>query len=112
MKIEISDGEFIDRLSILLIKEEKGLDVSSELKALKKPGDQWFDYFLSIMVALNKQLWDIESAKRTSAKRFSLEYSELSTLTIQLNDLRHEVKKQADLFYGSKITEKKDHSVR
>jgi hypothetical protein len=112
-EVKVSIGDFVDRMSILLIKREKGLDVAAELDGYYEaaPEDGFFSYFLAILRSINEQLWDIESRKRSGSQRHSREYSELSTLTTQLNDLRHEAKKRIDEFYESDITERKDHSL-
>lgn len=111
MKIEISMAEYIDRYSILVIKEEKGLNVSKEITQyesldLKYPG---FDYYLSIMTVINKQLWDLEDVKRKGVERFSEEESNTAFLITQINDLRHETKKRIDIYFGSDFTEMKSH---
>ena len=118
MKIEIpvSAGELIDKLTILVIKRAKGLDVDAELDLLenkvKESLGEGLCHFSPILKAINLQLWDIESVKRTDSPRGSTEYSDLSLLTLQLNDIRHQVKKAVDEFFGSDISEKKDHSKR
>lgn len=111
--VPISVGDFIDRMSILEIKKEFGLNVDNELNEyieLSKNFEKiYFSYYKEIIKAINIQLWDIEKIKRTTSKRYSDDYSELSTLTCQLNDLRHETKKRIDEFFLSEISELKKH---
>lgn len=115
MKISVpmSVGDFIDKMSILEIKQDQGLAVNNELNEyieLSKNFEKiYFNYYKEIIKSINIQLWDIEKIKRTTSKRYSNEYSELSTLTCQLNDLRHETKKRIDEFFQSEISEMKKH---
>lgn len=109
--IEISIAEYIDRFSILLIKEEKGLDVSKELTQYESMDLMFygFDHYLGVMRAINEELWDLEDYKRKGVERFSREESDTAFLITQLNDLRHETKKRIDIYFNSEITEKKSH---
>jgi hypothetical protein len=113
MKVKVSIGDFIDRYSILLIKEEVGLDVKKELEEYRelsiKFKSKFFNYYLDIFKKVNKTLWDIETDKRSNIERYTEEYSDLSTLTLHYNDLRHYLKKLVDDFYTSEITEQKNH---
>ena len=111
IQIDISMGEYIDKYSILIIKQDHELDVSKELEQyesldLEYPG---FDYYLGIMLAINEQLWDLEDVKRKGVERFSKDESNTAFLITQINDLRHETKKRIDIYFGSEITEKKSH---
>lgn len=111
IQIDISMGEYIDKYSILIIKQDHELDVSKELEQyesldLEYPG---FDYYLGIMLAINEQLWDLEDVKRKGVERFSKDESNTAFLITQINDLRHETKKRIDVYFGSEITEKKSH---
>ena len=113
MKVKISIGDFVDRYSILLIKEEVGLDVQRELDEYKKASyefeSKFFNYYLDIFKKVNTILWDIETDKRSNSERYTEEYSDLSTLTLHYNDLRHYLKKLVDDFYTSDISEQKNH---
>lgn len=107
--IEISVGDYIDRHSILVIKQEKGLDVELELEQYNILDDVNYFYFLNIMKAINLQLWDLEDRKRKGVERYSNDESNVAFLITQLNDLRHETKKRVDIFYNSELTERKSH---
>lgn len=111
-KISVSAGDFIDRMSILKIKESNGLDVSVELKQYSKnkiTESKEFEYFVSILESINRQLWDLEDRKRKHVSRYSKEESDVALLITLLNDMRHEAKKRADSFFESDISEKKSH---
>ena len=107
--IEISVGDYIDRHSILVIKQEKGLNVELELEQYNILDDVNYFYFLNIMKAINLQLWDLEDRKRKGVERYSNDESNVAFLITQLNDLRHETKKRIDVFYNSELTERKSH---
>ncbi len=115
MKIDISIGvgDFIDRLSILEIKKENGLLVDKELEIYydiaKSLNTLAFENYKNIIKSVNLCLWHIETEKRIKSERYTTEYSDLSTLTTQLNDLRHETKKRIDLFFMSELAELKKH---
>jgi hypothetical protein len=110
---EISVGEFLDRLTILKIKQTNDLDVSLELKKvseqLKNFPNEYFKFYENILYAINSSIWEIENIKRTGIERYSDFYSDLSTLTTNINDLRHLAKVYIDKFYQSEISEKKNH---
>ena len=68
VEIEMSVGDYLDRLSILKIKEEKGLDVKEELQYYHHRLinlDDGHDYYLNIIKAINLQLWDLEAVSYT-----------------------------------------------
>ena len=113
LMIEVSVGDFIDRLSILEIKKEHGLDVAEELSQYSKSLTVFdpigFDHYRNLLLAVNSRLWILEDQKRKFSKRNSEEYSNVSELITQLNDLRFAIKKKADSYFKSAISEKKSH---
>jgi hypothetical protein len=108
-----SVGDFMDRLSILEIKRDKGLEVSTEISGFEEIqslfGQRGFDYYLKILKTVHESLWDLEDIKRTEVSRYTDDYSDVSTLITQLNDLRHQTKKRIDEYFNSEFTEKKSH---
>tara|TARA_B100000073_G_scaffold340609_1_gene340681 strand:+ start:605 stop:952 length:348 start_codon:yes stop_codon:yes gene_type:complete len=112
IQIKTSVGDFLDRWSILLIKEQKGLDVEKELSDYTKnlkPDFQDWGYYLRVLEAINGELWELEDVKRKAVERYSRHESDVAFLITQLNDLRHETKKRIDIFFNSDFTEKKSH---
>ncbi len=108
----LSVGDYLDRLSILKIKKEKGLDVENELTNYHQrliDLNDGYDYYLNIIKTINLQLWDLEDVKRKDVERYSKKESDTAFLITQLNDLRHETKKRIDIYFGSDFTEKKSH---
>jgi hypothetical protein len=114
LTVPISVGDFIDRLSILTIKNNKDLPVSDELEQYEQQFTELSAYsrlhYLEMFLAINVQLWGLEDRKRSKLLEVgSEEYVEVSELITHLNDLRFQIKKSADKYFGSAISEKKSH---
>lgn len=109
--VEVSYADYFDRYTILEVKKEKGLEVSTEISKYDMSEFDLSGYWVNILKSIHIELWDIEDKKRTTSERYTADYSDLSTLTCQLNDIRHKVKKEIDLFYGSEFTEQKSHKI-
>ena len=121
MKIEVSIGEIVDKLSILQIKtgfikdEEKLNNVKKEYNYLyhivfnemKIEQSDFFD-----MVSINQKLWKIEDDIRDKErdKNFDSEFVELARSVYVTNDKRAEVKKGINFKYSSEFVEEKSYS--
>jgi hypothetical protein len=121
MKIEVSVGEILDKLSILQIKtafikdEEKLNNVKNEYDYLydivfNEMRIEQTDFF--DMVSINQKLWKIEDDIRDKErdKNFDSEFVELARSVYFTNDKRAEVKKKINLKYGSLFVEEKSYS--
>lgn len=122
MKIEVSTGEIVDKLSILQIKKLNILE-EDKLINIKKE----FDYLLNIveneigistsdelylkLFTINKKLWDIEDDIRDKerAKSFGDEFVNLARSVYFTNDERAKVKKEINVKYGSDFVEEKSY---
>jgi hypothetical protein len=120
MKIEVSIGEIVDKLSILRIKKNNISD-SEKLKNVTTE----YDYLYSIvfdelkieesdfynLVLINEKLWDIEDKLRDKErdKSFDNDFIELSRSVYFTNDKRAEIKKEINLKYGSLFVEEKSY---
>lgn len=120
MKIEISIGEIVDKLSILRIKKNNISD-SEKLKNVTTE----YDYLYSIvfdelkieesdfynLVLINEKLWDIEDKLRDKErdKSFDNDFIELARSVYFTNDKRAEIKKDINLKYGSLFVEEKSY---
>ena len=112
MKIEVSIGEIVDKLSILQIKTEMIKD-EEKLANVKKEYDYLYDIVFNEMkveqsdffdmVSINQKLWKIEDDIRDKerAKEFDNIFIELARAVYVTNDKRAEVKKVINLKYGS-----------
>jgi hypothetical protein len=120
MKIEISIGEIVDKLSILQIKtgmikeEKKVINVKKEydylynivFNEMKIEKTDFFD-----MVIINTELWKIEDdiRKKESQKEFDQEFINLARLVYITNDKRADIKKKINIKYGSNFIEEKSY---
>jgi len=125
MKVEISIGELLDKISILEIKllnindPKKSKNVYKELATLNPYFQDLLDeYGLSIknlytrISSINKKLWDIENAIRDKekAEEFDKEFVELARSVYITNDQRAAVKKEINLLTKSELVEEKSYS--
>jgi hypothetical protein len=121
MKIEVSIGEIVDKLSILQIKtemiedEEKLVNIKKEYNYLhniifNKMDIEQSDF--SDMVSVNQKLWRIEDDIRNKEKerQFDDEFINLARLVYFTNDKRAEIKKNINLKYGSLFVEEKSYN--
>jgi hypothetical protein len=120
MKIEVSIGEIVDKLSILQIKTEFIRD-EEKLNNVKKEYDYLYDIVFNEMkieqsdffdmVSINQELWKIEDDIRDKerAKEFDDEFIRLARAVYVTNDKRAEVKKVINIKYGSLFVEEKSY---
>ena len=127
MKIEVSNGELLDKFCILQIKKDKikghKLDnVLKEWKYLKKKVDSLrgeldikiLDEIFLLMaelVLMNARLWDIEDELRKCEKNedFGERFVALARQVYITNDKRSNIKKQINLITESKFVEEKSY---
>ena len=127
MKIEVSNGEIIDRHTILIIKSERNTDqaklenVRLELDALS----QGVKYVYSCaenpsilhdlvekLKKVNEQLWEVEDELRIleSKQDFGKDFIRKARSVYFLNDSRAELKKKLNSMTGSVIVEAKSYA--
>lgn len=123
MKIEVSNGEIFDKLSILEVKSQKITDnlklqyVNKEHQYLKQVVSM-IDFSLDAeaykkLRDINFQLWDIEDEIRLKEEQadFGDRFIELSRLIYILNDERFRLKKKINIETGSDFHEQKGHKA-
>ena len=125
MKIEISIGELVDKLSILEIKllnirdSHKLTNIYKELETLNPYfQDLLEEYGINIknlytkISKINKTLWDIEDhiREKEAKQEFDKEFVELARSVYITNDQRAAVKKEINLLTKSKLIEEKSYS--
>lgn len=124
IKIEISVGELLDKISILLIKKqkiknsEKLNEIDRELKFLQSHGktirskdNKQYDEFLEKLISINTKLWNIEDEIRIFEKNsdFTEEFISLARDVYFTNDERFSCKNDINKFYGSEVNEVKEY---
>lgn len=120
LKIQISIGELIDKLSILEIKKEKISDsekiheIKKEYSYLKKVCEQninEYENFVDKIKKINTKLWGIENKLREleKKKKFDSEFIKLARSVYSLNDNRFKIKNQINLKFNSNIMEQKSY---
>lgn len=124
MQVEISIGEFLDKISILELKllhiadKSKLMNVQKELyhhsplysDLIEVYGDELKGLYLKLS-QVNSSLWVIEDKIREleSKKRFDEEFIELARSVYFTNDKRAEIKKDINLLTGSELVEEKSY---
>ncbi len=128
IKIRISPGELIDKITILEIKAASVKDkskqkiIASEQKLLIKEFKKIQKNFpLSLvkvnslkkkLYSINKKLWDTEDKLRLmeSKKKFGKEFIEAARQVYLNNDNRSKIKNDLNNLLGSKLTEIKSYA--
>ncbi len=124
VKVEISAGELIDKLTILQIKAErigdpdKRANVRIALQHLSRVRDEALSRSDELarleenLKACNEKLWDIEDEIRNceAAKEFGPRFIELARAVYQTNDRRARVKKNRSTSFSARRSRKKNHT--
>ena len=124
MLVEISNGELLDRISILELKilkienKEKLVNIHKEFNILNPLVIELFEnhdgqlqnHYLDL-AKINGELWDIEDWIRDCEreKRFDKEFVELARSVYITNDKRCEVKKLINILTSSGLVEEKSY---
>ena len=124
MLVEVSNGELLDKISILELKilkiedEEKLVNVYKEFDTLnplvvelfENNDSQLQNHYLEL-AEINGKLWDIEDWIRDCEreKRFDKEFVELARSVYITNDKRCEVKKLINILTSSGLVEEKSY---
>ncbi len=121
MKIEVSNGELVDKVSILSIKlenikdENKLVNISkeynlllAEMKSLKINTDS--NEYRELQ-SVNRELWKIEDKIRIkeSNQEFDDEFIQLARSVYFKNDTRFEIKKRINRLTDSLLAEEKEY---
>lgn len=123
VKLEISIGEFFDKLTILEIKKEqitddnKLVNVNNELNALNELLDSLpfsrkdVEREVGELKSINEELWDIEDniREKESKKSFDQGFIDLARSVYFTNDRRSEVKRDINIKLGSDFVEEKSY---
>lgn len=118
VKVEVSLGEALDKLSILDIKKNKIIDtrrndVIVEFNYLYHELEEYikkYNYLYSILYRTNLRIWDCMDIIRESKMNISDLYEYIDE-TIVLNDSRYVIKKKINEICNSKLKEQKGYSL-
>ena len=120
MKIEVSNGEIIDRLTIIQIKLERISD-KAKLLNLRKEYDELISVSSSILSTsdplyislyeVNCELWDIEDHIRDleRKKEFGEDFVSTARAVYFKNDKRSELKREINIQTSSGFIEEKSY---
>ncbi len=120
MKIEVSNGEIVDKLTIIEIKLQHIDDIQKRQnlekeyavlnEAVKKIISKDHDLYKALL-KINQQLWDIEDTIRDleRAKDFGPKFIETARAVYFTNDKRSEIKRQINHLTGSNLVEEKSY---
>jgi hypothetical protein len=126
LKIEVSNGEILDKVSILEIKLERITDaqklsnIKNEWDALQNavkiiaglanPKEE-FHQAVKALRATNEALWDVEDALRLNEKTkdFGDAFIALARDVYVLNDQRAALKSSINILTGSNLREEKSY---
>ncbi len=125
MKVEVSDGEILDKMSILEIKldkienEDKLANIQKEYNTLKETIGEppWYEHvfrnygFYWQLKEINETLWEIEDEIRIKEKKqeFDDVFIKLARQVYKTNDKRAEIKKEINVYTGSNLLEEKSY---
>lgn len=122
MKVEVSNGELIDKLSILNIKlrnikdAEKLLNINKEFSELNEIASELLkiDGVLELydeLTEINSRLWDIEDSIRwkEKEKKFDEEFVYYARNVYITNDLRFKIKSKINTLTDSYFVEEKSY---
>ncbi len=121
MQIEVSNGELVDKVSILKIKLDR---ISSAQKRanIQREFDLLYEKLAPIQITeqsdsfqrllkINTRLWEIEDQIRAKEARgeFDKDFIELARQVYFQNDKRSQVKRDINIQTGSMIIEEKEY---
>jgi len=120
MKIEVSNGEIVDKLTIIEIKlsrikdENKLVNLKKEFEELNGSVNKIIskdDILYKRLYEVNLRLWDIEDKIRELEKNgdFGDEFVKTARAVYFINDERSEIKKEINISTGSELIEEKSY---
>ena len=124
MKIEVSNGEILDKLNILYLKaafisdKDKLVNIRKEIEELRPIGQDLFLKYgqelrnlYTQLCESNKELWKIEDDIRECEKNkdFSATFVALARAVYLTNDRRSDYKKQINILTKSGLIEEKSY---
>ena len=123
IRVPVSPGEVLDKITILEIKSERMTDpeklanVRFELELLRRTwagavaDDEITLALYDQLKAINQALWDIEDGIRDKerAAEFDEQFIQLARRVYVTNDQRSQLKRRINLHLGSSVIEEKSY---
>ena len=124
MKIEVSNGEILDKITILVIKSKKITDpiklknINNELDELQPfldvvgyESNSTVNSLVKELESVNEKLWNVEDKLRDKerSKQFDDEFIKLARDVYFTNDERARIKKNLNEVTNSKLVEEKSY---
>jgi len=124
MKIEVSNGEILDKITILVIKSKMITDpvklknINNELDELKPfldvvgyESNTTVNSLVKELESVNEKLWNVEDKLRDKerSKQFDDEFIKLARDVYFTNDERSRIKKNLNEVTNSKLVEEKSY---
>jgi len=124
MKIEVSNGEILDKITILVIKSKMIADptklknINNELDELKPfldivgyESNSTVNSLVKELESVNEKLWNVEDKLRDKerSKQFDDEFIKLARDVYFTNDERARIKKNLNEVTNSKLVEEKSY---
>jgi hypothetical protein len=119
VKLDVSLGEAIDKLTILDIKRDKindirKIDVENEFEYLFTELKTYvanYKYYYDILKKTNQQIWELQDTLRSNNCPQN-GYYDICDEILNLNDSRYLVKKKINEVCNSKLKEQKGYNIR
>jgi len=118
MEVEVSNGEVVDKVTILKIKLEK-IKEDDKIKNIQKEYDILMSSIESFLVfeefetlyEVNLQLWEVEDDIRDKERlnEFDEDFISLARSVYRLNDERAKIKRQINDKTNSNLVEEKSY---
>ena len=119
MRIEVSNGEIVDKITILQIKKSKITDpdklvnINNELNSLSEISTNIGVKYIDVkeLERVNSQLWEVEDELRLCEAEltFGDYFIALAREVYKLNDQRAAIKKRINLYTNSELIEEKSY---
>lgn len=119
IKLEVSIGEALDKLTILDIKKDKIVDVNNKVDVVNEYNYLYEElkkfitnnyYYYCLLKKVNLEIWDLMDIIRTPIDKET--YYLLCDITVNLNDSRFLLKKKINALSESKFKEQKGYKKR
>ena len=118
MKVEVSIGEVIDKLSILEIKlvklldEAKKMEIQKEIDCLQEclTYKTQYEYYYNLLMYVNCKIWDLTDVIK-SITHSDPQFAHISNQIFEFNQKRFRIKNWFNLITGSNIKEQKSYAL-